>query len=180
VLLSFLTSQAAQQNYFPEWVITGVAYVDQDLVGQLLAPSEWAHAFGVSYAGPTQPLKGSFAYNMAKQFGTPGTEPSITTQLIFDQMQVLAIGLQMAGPDLTPATFQSGMFAYLPRSGPEGLWDFGPGDYSTSDDAHEIYWNPNATSIENGKKGAYISTSPNRYPIGKWPAGAPAVPTPAS
>jgi hypothetical protein len=175
VLLSFLTAQAAQQNYFPEWVITGVAYVDQDLVGQLFDPSEWAHAFGVSYLGNTQPLKGSFAYNAYKQSGTPG-EPSIATQMIFDQMQVLAIGLQMAGPNLNPATFQAGMFAYLPRSGPEGLWDFGPGDYSTSDDAHEVYWNPNATSIQNNKKGAYIPTSPTRYPIGKWPVGPPSVP----
>ena len=94
-------------------------------------------------------------------------------------LQVLAIGLQMAGPNLNPSTFQSGMFAYLPRSGPEGLWDFGPGDYSTSDDAHEVYWNPNATSIQNSKKGAYIPTSANRYPIGKWPAGPPNVPAPS-
>jgi hypothetical protein len=180
VLLSFLTSQAAQQNYYPEWVITGVAYVDQDLVGQLFDPGEWAHAFGVSYAGQTEPLKSTFAYQEAKANLPATQEPSITSQLIFDQMQVLAIGLQMAGPDLTPATFQSGMFAYLPRSGPEGLWDFGPGDYSTSDDAHEIYWNPNATSISDDKKGAYQPTSANRYPIGKWPAGPPNIPTPAS
>jgi hypothetical protein len=179
VLLSFLTAQAAQQNYFPEWVITGVAYVDQDLVGQFFDPSEWAHAFGVSYLGPTQPLKGSFAYNAYESSGTPG-QPSIATQMMFDQMQVLAIGLQMAGPTLNPNTFQAGMFAYLPRSGPEGLWDFGPGDYSTSDDAREVYWNPNATSTQNNKKGAYIASSNNRYPIGKWPVGPPAIPTPAS
>jgi hypothetical protein len=146
----------------------------------LFDPGEWAHAFGVSYGGDTVPLKSTFAYQQAKANLPPNQEPSITSQLIFDQMQVLAIGLQMAGPTLNPTTFQSGMFAYLPRSGPEGLWDFGPGDYSTSDDAHEIYWNPNVTSIQDGKKGGYQDTSANRYPIGKWPAGAPNIPTSAS
>jgi hypothetical protein len=180
VLLSFLTAQAAQQNYFPEWVITGVAYVDEDLVGQLFEPREWAHAFGVSYLGPPQPFKQSFAYNAYKQYGPAGKEPSIAAQMIFDQMQVLAIGIQMAGPNLNPSSFQAGMFGYLPRSGLEGLWDFGPGDFSTSDDAREVYWDPNATSTQNGKKGAYIATSNARFPIGKWPAGAPNVPTPAS
>ncbi len=178
VLLSFLTSQAEQQNYYPEWVITGVAYVDQDLVGQLFDPGEWSHAFGVSYAGATQPLKGSYAYRAWASSGVQGPA-SITTQLIFDQMQVLAIGLQMAGPNLNPSTFQSGMFAYLPRSGPEGLWDFGPGDYSTSDDAHEIYWDPKATSVQDNKTGAYEPTSNNRYLIGKWPPGPPQIPTPS-
>lgn len=177
VLLSLLTAQAKQQNYYPEWVETGVAYSDQDLVAQLFEPSVWKRAFGVSYAGSTVPLKGSFAYQAYKSSGQPG-EPSIGAQLIFDQLQVLAIGLQMAGPHLTPQSFEAGMFAYTPRSGVSGRWDFGPGDYSTSSDAREIYWDPNATSIQNGKKGAWKETSKNRYPIGTWPAGAPNIPAP--
>jgi hypothetical protein len=175
VLLSFLTAQAKQQQYFPEWVETGVAYTDQDLVGQLFEPSVWAHAFGVSFAGSTVPLKGSFAYQAYKSSGMPG-EPSIAAQLIFDQLQVLAIGLQMAGPNLNPITFEAGMFAYLPRSGVSGRWDFGPGDYSTSSDAREIYWDPNMTSIQNGKKGGWRESPIPRVPIGHWPPGDPEVP----
>jgi len=177
VLLSLLTAQAKAQNYYPEWVETGVAYSDQDLVAQLFEPPVWKRAFGVSYAGSTVPLKASFAYQAYKASGQPG-EPSIGAQLIFDQLQLLAIGLQMAGPNLNPRTFESGMFAYTPRSGVSGRWDFGPGDYSTSSDAREIYWDPNATSIQNGKKGAWKETSKDRYPIGTWPKGDPNVPKP--
>lgn len=177
VLLSLLTAQAKQQNYYPEWVETGVAYSDQDLVAQLFEPSVWKRAFGVSYAGSTVPIKASFAYQAYKSSGRPG-EPSIGAQLIFDQLQLLAIGLQMAGPNLTPQNFESGMFAYLPRSGVSGRWDFGPGDYSTSSDAREIYWDPNATSIQNGKRGAWKESSNQRFPIGQWPAGEPNIPKP--
>lgn len=175
VLLSFLTGQAKQQGYEPEWVETGVAYSDQDLVGQLFEPSIWKRAFGVSYAGSTVPIKSSFAYQAYKSSSQKG-EPSIGAQLIFDQLQLLAIGIQMAGPNLNPLTFESGMFAYLPRSGVSGRWDFGPGDYSTSSDAREIYWDPNMKSIQNGKMGGWRETSKDRYPIGKWPAGDPNVP----
>ena len=175
VLLSFLTGQAKQQGYYPEWVETGVAYSDQDLVGQLFEPSVWKRSFGVSYAGTTVPIKSSFAYQAYKASGQPG-EPSIGAQIIFDQLQLLAIGIQMAGPTLNPGTFESGMFAYLPRSGISGRWDFGPGDYSTSSDAREIFWDPDATSVQNGKKGGWKETSKDRYPIGKWPAGDPNVP----
>jgi len=176
VLLSFLTKKAAEQQWFPEWLEVGVALTDQDLVGQLFEPSEWKHAFGVSYSGPPEPLTSSFAYRAYKSAGGQGN-PSIATSIIYYQLQVLAIGLQMAGPNLNPTTFESGMFAYPPANGPAGLWNFGPGDYSTSADAREIYWDPNATSIQNGKKGAWIEAQPGkRYPIGKFPAGDPNVP----
>ena len=47
-------------------------------------------------------------------------------------MYMLAIGLQMAGPNLTPESFEQGMFAYPGGLGPLGSWKFGPGDYSMS------------------------------------------------
>jgi hypothetical protein len=176
VLLSFLTKQAEQQAYQPEWVVTGVAFTDQDLVGQLFDQTAWSRALGVSFSGPPQPLRGSFAYAAYKSTNTPG-EPSIAAEIIYYQMQLLAIGIQMAGPNLNPETFEAGMFAYPQRTGRAGLWNFGPGDYSTSADAREVYWNSNAQSIQNGKRGAYIEAEPGkRYPIGKWPTGDPPVP----
>ena len=50
----YLTSRAAEQGYTPEWVVAGVALTDQDIVGQLFQQSEWSHAFGVSFNGPTR------------------------------------------------------------------------------------------------------------------------------
>jgi len=65
---------------------------------------------------------------------------------------------QMAGPNLTPKSFEAGCFAYPPHQGEIGLWKFGPGDYTAVSDAREIYWDPEATSPWNGRKGRYITT----------------------
>ena len=51
VLLLFMTGKAREQNYFPEWVLTGVAFTDQDIVGQLFDQAQWVNSVGVSFAG---------------------------------------------------------------------------------------------------------------------------------
>ena len=174
VLLLFMTGKAREQNYFPEWIITGVAFTDQDLVGQLFDQSAWVHSVGISFAGTVQPLKASLGYNAYKTVRSD--EPAFATDGLYYQMLVLALGLQMAGPNLTPQTFQQGMFAYPARTGPAGTWHFGPNDFTGSDDAREIYWDPNRRSNQNGEQGAYVDTSPGtRYPIGQFPSGEPQV-----
>ena len=172
VFLNFLTTAMNGQGYFPEMVVAGVALVDTDLVGQLMQQNVWNNAFGISYAGPTQRQGSSLAYRAYKSVRRD--EPSIAVDLIYNQLYMLAIGIQMAGPNLTPASFEKGMFDYPRRTGPSGTWGFGPNDYSTSDDAREILWNPRAASPFNRAAGAY--QDPNggkRFPIGKWPSGQP-------
>lgn len=172
VFLNFLTTAMNGQGYFPEMVVAGVALIDTDLVGQLMHQSVWANAFGISYAGPTQRQGTSIAYRAYKSVRPD--EPSIMVDVIYNQLYMLAVGIQMAGPTLTPASFEKGMFDYPRRSGPYGTWGFGPNDYSTSDDAREIFWNPQAPSPLNNSAGAY--QDPNggsRFPIGKWPGAEP-------
>jgi hypothetical protein len=172
VFLNFLTTALNGRGYYPEMVVAGVALVDTDLVGQLMDQQVWRHAFGISYAGATPPRGSSPAYRAYKSVRPD--EPSIVADVIYSQLYMLAIGVQMAGPGLNPQTFEKGMFDYPARSGPYGTWGFGPNDYSTSDDAREIFWNPGATSPLTGTAGAY--QDPNggrRFPIGKWPGGQP-------
>lgn len=172
VLLSFLTTKAKEQNYFPEWLVTGVALVDNDMIGQILQQDEWGRAFGVSFSGPSQPNQRGLGYLAYKSIRPD--EPSVAVELIYNQLYLLAIGIQGAGPGLTPASFQKGMFDYPRRTGPFGSWGFGPNDYTTSDDAREVFWDPNATSVQTGTKGAYIDPNfPKRFPIGQWPANPP-------
>ena len=130
----YLTSRAAEQGYTPEWVVAGVALTDQDIVGQLFQQSEWSHAFGVTFNGPTVPKQNTFGYSAYKQISS-GTEPANAVDLIYAQMYEMAIGIQMAGPDLTPATFQNGMRAYPgSQAGAAnalyGTWSFPAGHYT--------------------------------------------------
>ena len=118
LFMTFLTAKAKEQNYTPEWLVTGVALIDNDLIGSIMEPGQWSHAFGVSFSGPPQPAGGSLGYRAYK--AVRKDEPSIGVDLIYNQLQLLAIGIQMAGPNLTPASFEQGMFRYPTRTGPSG------------------------------------------------------------
>jgi len=167
----FLSGVAARENYFPEFIIAGTALTDADVVGQLWNQQFAAHAFGVSPLEPFVPPTSTIAYQAFKSV-RPDQEPAFSVDLIYYQMYQMAIGLQMAGPNLTPETFQAGLYDYPAQSGPYGLWDFGPGDHTTADDVREIYWDPNAVSPYNGRPGSYIGINGGaRYQRDQLPSG---------
>jgi hypothetical protein len=166
----FLSGVANRQGYFPEFIIVGTALTDFDIVGQLWNQSFAKHAFGVSPLTAPMPASQSIGYAAYKSVRQD--EPAFSVEIIYYQMAQMAIGLQMAGPNLTPQSFEQGMFSYPPKLGPAGVWGFGPHDYTTSDDVREIYWDPNAISNYNQKQGAYIELNGGkRYREGEIPPG---------
>jgi len=176
----YLTSRAAEQGYTPEWVVAGVALTDSDIVGQLFQQSEWSHAFGVTFNGPTLPKQNTFGYAAYKQINA-GTEPANAVDIIYAQMYEMAIGIQMAGPDLTPQTFENGMRAYPgSQAGASnalyGTWQFPDGHYTPQMDWSFIYWDPTKTSPYNDKQGAYVDST-TRSKIGSYAGGALPLPS---
>jgi hypothetical protein len=167
-----LTPKANEQDYQPEWLTSGLAFVDQDIVSQLIDPKQWQRAFGIAYNAESEPQGRSYPYAAFKQV-RPNDEPAFGVEELYYQLYMLAIGLQMAGPNLTPTTFERGMFAYPGGSGPRGLWHFGPGDYTTTDDFREIWWDPNRVSGQNNKNGAWAQLAGGkRYVSSTVPHGA--------
>jgi hypothetical protein len=164
----YLTQQAAEQGYFPEWDIVGVALTDQDIVGQLFNQSQWQDSFGITYQGRTIPYQATLGYAAYKS--VESDEPAQAVNLIYAQMYMMALGIQLAGPDLTAANFEKGMRSYPGGTGEFGTWRFPTGDYTPTQDGAEIYWDPNAVSPYNQKKGSYIVSSP-RYLTGHIPSG---------
>ncbi len=177
----YLTSRAAEQGYTPEWVVAGVALTDADIVGQLFQQSEWSHTFGVTFQGPTLPKQNTFGYAAYKQVN-PSSEPANAVDIIYPQMYEMAIGIQMAGPDLTPQSFESGMRAYpgSTAGAPNalyGTWAFPNGHFTPQTDWSFIYWDPNKTSPYNDKQGGYVVQA-TRNKIGAYAGGA--LPLPSS
>jgi hypothetical protein len=80
----------------------------------------------------------------------------------------------MAGPELTPETFETGLFAYPGGSGQAGSWDFGPGHYTPVIDIREIWWDPAKVSPFNGQPGTYVDNT-QRYVDDEIPEGDPEV-----
>ena len=175
---AYLTSRANEQSYSPEWVVVGVALTDTDIVGQLFQQNEWSHALGISYAGPTLPSQATLGYAAYKSLHSD--EPAHEVDLIYAQMYEMALGIQMAGPDLTPQNFEQGLRAY-PGSVPNapnaefGTWAFPNGHFTPQIDSWLISWNPDKVSSYNSKQGSYVIDSP-RYKNGQWPTTPPAVP----
>ncbi|MGH9185883.1 MAG: hypothetical protein ACRD0U_08745, partial [Acidimicrobiales bacterium] len=170
-LIINLAIEAKKRDYFPEWVVVGVVLSDADMVAQLFQQDEWAHAFGVSMLGPQTDRRAGYGYAAYKQ-AHPESEPSLTVDLLYFQLYQVIIGIQMAGPKLTPATFGEGMFRYPGGTGLAGTWHFGPGDYTAQDDGMIVYWDPNAISQYNGAPGAYIQAS-ERFTAATAPAQLP-------
>ncbi len=167
-----LTPKANEQNYYPEWATSGLAFVDQDIVSQLIEPGQWSHAFGIAYNAESEPIGHSYPYAAYKQI-RPNDEPAFGVEELYYQFYMLAIGIQMAGPNLTAQTFERGMFSYPGGTGPRGLWHFAPGDYTTTDDFREIWWDPDRISGQNNKQGAWAQLGGGkRYVSSTVPHGA--------
>jgi hypothetical protein len=171
----FLTAKAAEQNYNPEWIVLGTAGTDLDIVGQLYNQNQWSRTFGVSFLGEQVPQRAGLGYSAYKT--VRDDEPAFTNEGIYATMYMFAIGVQMAGPNLTPETFEQGLFSYQqPRAGPFGTWGWNPDSRGGPTDTRIIWWNPDKISIFNGKRGAYEEAyGGQRFGPGEIPTGDPQV-----
>jgi hypothetical protein len=89
-------------------------------------------------------------------------------------MYMLALGIHLAGPTLTPATYERGMFQYTGGTGLYGTWGFPQGSYTPQRDTRILWWDPDRVSIFNRKRGAYVEAyGGKRFPLGGLPKGDP-------
>jgi hypothetical protein len=176
-----LTKEASAQDYHPEWIVGPTVLADTTFFGRTFDQQQWAHAFGVALVPGRVPQSDNPNYTLYTWFhGSP--PPNNTYNVIVPTVSVLARGLTMAGPKLTPKTFQDGLFRYPPSGGDpvnprqswgkHGLWPFV--DYWGSDDGGVLWWDPNATGEDEvGKVGQGIYQYGNgakRYTLGHFPA----------
>jgi len=165
----FLTTKAAEQGYEPEWVVAGTALSDIDLVAQLYDQDQWSRAFGVSFLSSFAPVESGIGYSAYKSIRND--EPAFAVETIYAQMYMLALGIHMAGPNLTPETYEQGMFAYPGGSGPFGTWGFDEDSYTPTQDYRVIAYDPEAVSPQNSKRGGYIEAyDGRRFKQGELPA----------
>jgi hypothetical protein len=170
----FFTAKATQQRYNPEWILTGTAATDTDVVAQQYDQGQWQHCFGLRTFFADRSREQTDAY-AAFKVARPDEEPAgLALYGIYQRLLQMAIGLQLAGPHLTPATFGAGMQAYTGGTGFFGTLRGRPGQHTLQSDADEVYYDPNAVSSFNGAHGAYVPTTPH-YELGQWPREKPKV-----
>jgi hypothetical protein len=114
----YLTKACASIGYFPEWVITGIVLTDTAALGRYYDQSEWAHAFGVSSLAVPVPVSAGDAYRLYHWwYGANATPASLAAPAIIPPIQQFFTGVQLAGSDLTPSTFTTGLFRAPPTGG---------------------------------------------------------------
>jgi hypothetical protein len=183
---AIFTQEATRQTWFPEWIITGSALTDTTLFARTYDKQQWDKAFGVSFLSARadntlgDPYK-LLQWNDGSTPAAPNTYP-----VIYAPIWITFTGIHMAGPNLSPQTFQQGLFNYpvsgrglltgpTASYGKHGIWPFT--DYTEYDDVTEIWWNGTATGIdETGHQGtgmyAYVDGG-KRYLPGEHPSTDP-------
>lgn len=183
-----LTRIATEQNYFPEWIVTGSALVDATTFSRTYDQRQWAHAFGPSnlFARVAPSVAGAeYLYRWFFKADPPADQ---TVPLLSAPYQVLFGAIQAMGPTVTSESFEQALgnapFVKATTISPRvsyGNRDIFPGgyDYTGLDDQTEIWWDPDATGPDDlGREGTgmwrYVDGG-KRYLPGEWPSTAPNV-----
>jgi len=179
----FLTKQMTEQNYFPEWVMSGTVLADTNVFARDFDQEQWKHAFGLQLIPARVPKAQQDAYTVVQWwFGTPPATDN-NYGIIKGDVELTMDGLMLAGPKLTPLTFRDGLRHAPPRaSGPKklttistygdhGYW--GETDYGGLDNAGVLYWDPKVVGPdETGTvaPGMYrLVDGGKRYLPNEWP-----------
>ncbi len=184
---AIFTKEATNQRWFPEWIVTGSALTDSNLFGRTYDQEQWQRAFGISYLAalfePTQ----SDPYRLhVWHHGRPPTADNVYST-IYSSVFPIFTGIHLAGPQLTPQSFQGGLFSYPPTGGGptapllsygnHGLWP--RVDLTAWDDITEIWWDRTAVGpdqVGNNGTGMYrYVAGARRYLPGQLPSGPPEV-----
>jgi hypothetical protein len=163
LMAQFMTSSASAQAYRPEWVFT----VWAQAMARQGDQSELAHAIVVApWHATIEPPSGRLCariYKLADPGGTPQGGPS-GLDLNCPLLMAMYAGLQQAGPNLTPQTFESGWF-HLPDSNGTsdfGRWSFAANQFSPLASFSLLWWNGSAKSQYDGGTGEF---EPCRGPV---------------
>lgn len=152
----YLTQAATDQDYFPEWVITGTVLTATSTFGRRYDQQQWANAFGI---GP-QPVAVApdqrTDWALHQWYYGEAPQAMKTIGVIFPPIQLLMTGIHLAGPDLSGDSFRDGLFAApvvggTPTSpavsfGAPGFLD--TTDYTSVDDMVEIWWDVDAEGVD--------------------------------
>ncbi len=161
---TFLTKGMTQNSYFPEHIVPSGGLLDYDVLGRLYDNAQWTHAFGPSQLVNPVPFEQSDAARIWKAAGNSG-QPCASCNLITGYLGFIGAGVQLAGPNLNPLTFERG---YVGAKYTRGGWQqtggdagvylikFGPGDYNAISDFREVFWDAAEISKIDGKPGAYV------------------------
>ncbi|HVL32820.1 MAG TPA: hypothetical protein VM600_04485 [Actinomycetota bacterium] len=182
-----LMQAASAEQYRPEWVLT--TYIDNDVDNSFsTAPADQAtNVMGVTFRNkllPRQDMPWYWAYKEDPENPEPPALNGNPLGARYSSLLLLASGIQMAGPNLTPETFEQGLFrARFPNPGAgaapyyQARVGFEGGRHTMIADA-ALYWFDPAErgTVDPNSVGAICyGFQGRRFTLGGWPKVEPPV-----
>ena len=184
-VLGQMMQDADSQSYQPEWLMTNYSLFDNANVRLVMngPTDQTSHMFGIT----TVPMERQFQDRPSTWADTSQTyeseSKSTGIEEIYHQLLLLASGIQMAGPNLTPSSFQSGLQSTPFPNSPTpaimpGKVGFAGGSHTMTIDAAEWWWSnadPGPLPDEKSKLGAfcYVEHGGRHSLVNQWPSGDP-------
>jgi hypothetical protein len=180
----FLTHEATEQGYSPEWILGPNYFADTALFGGQTDQEQWVNGFGIGYKLTSHTTAGQAPELYEWAYSDDAVDIPSAMPYIEPATRMLFTGIHLAGPELTPDTFRDGLFRFPPSGdgvtsavvswGDHDIWP--DVDYGTEDDVSIIWWDPAAENPEAetptlAGPGLYrLANAGQRYTPGQFPA----------
>jgi hypothetical protein len=160
----FMTQEATRQGYSPEWVLLGpgaagdvgggMTGIDTSNAARTYDQTQWAHAFGLSFAAARLAPGQGDAWRVYTWHTGQSPPARASHALIYRAPWIFFTGVHLGGPVLTPASLRDGLFRLPPAGrgmvtspsvsfGHHGVW--AGDDNGAADDVTELWWDATAT-----------------------------------
>ncbi len=188
----YLYPVATKQGYYPEWVFATYMYQAEDIHVQLWDGAQMAHTFGLSWWNKQLTYQESPWYWALRDVDpnfTWSNEPFdyYDARWLFNSFSLLAAGIQLAGPKLTPASFAAGLQRARfpnPNPGQPPYWQARvgfAGDHTFINDASLVWADKSQPSTWANVPGTLCyGNGGRRYTLGEWPTDYGGIYAPAS
>jgi hypothetical protein len=179
---------ASGQGYQPEWVLTsyGANDIDNAFSGGNAPPDQTGHVIGLTFRNKLLP-KQDMPWYWALREADPSSDPQGNTYYAsnsrYYQLSLLAAGIQAAGPNLTPQSFERGLHSLrFPNPGAarapyfQARVGFEGRRHVMSVDAAMFWYDPNRPgTVDPSVPGAtcYVDRGV-RFTLGQWTRSDPA------
>jgi len=175
---------AGRVNYRPEWILGGDTKHEGQQNASLQEQSVWdGHAWVVTHLPFVDTVEGTTCYRAIQEVdpGMPEEDHDSVCRYygnLFDDLRMISIGAQVAGPRLTPESMERG-FRAIPaiRSTDPSVpaCFFEPGDYTCIKDGMAMWWDASGAARE-GRSSSWpgcwlLAEGGARYFPGTWPEG---------
>jgi hypothetical protein len=156
----YLAQAADNQSYHPEWATLWWG----DPFNRAIASDQSSHGIALGTQGQSPAEATTEAYRAFK-LSAPSAQPAEGDfTVVYYDLLLLFNGLQAAGPNLNPQSFQDGLDSLPPTAiGDDGSWRFGPGLHVPMSTFRITWWSPTTASGYDGKAGAYLNCEGGRW-----------------